>query len=191
MQAWFPKDKGGDIQTVGPMGKIQMSKGEPIKLSTTLLVLLTQSFITARNWLSWLLHGMGKVWQPKFELEKPSVFGEMCFDSLGKQKPKNVGHSTMLSRWHVFLPIFFPSREFSHALRTSCVCNHSRFWLLPHFAQAEKSFLVIISGWVFFPTFCCIFLHCFQARNLFSGNAQWVGEETHNFGCYWALFWPW
>ena len=50
--AWFPKDKGGSIQTFEPMGKIQMSKGKPIKLSTTFPVLFTQSFIIARNWLS-------------------------------------------------------------------------------------------------------------------------------------------
>ena len=57
----FLRIRGGNIQTFGPMGKIQMLEGEPIKLSTTFLVSFTQSFITARNWLGWLLQGMGKV----------------------------------------------------------------------------------------------------------------------------------
>ena len=72
-----------------------MSKGEPIKLSNTFVVLFTQSFINARSWLSWLLHGMGKVWQSKFEWEKPSVFGKPDFDLWGKLLPKNVVHSLM------------------------------------------------------------------------------------------------
>ena len=86
---------GGIFKPFGPMEKIQMSKEEPIKLSTTFLVLLTQSFITARNWLSWLLHGMGKVWQSKFEWEKPLVFGKHDFDLWGKLFPKNAAHSLM------------------------------------------------------------------------------------------------
>ena len=41
--------QGGNIQTFGTVGKIQMSEGEPIKLSTTFLVSFTQLFITAKN----------------------------------------------------------------------------------------------------------------------------------------------
>ena len=79
----------------GAMGKSQMSKGEPIKLSTTFLVLFTQSFITTRNWLSWLLHGMDKVWQPKFELEKPSVFGKRVLTPWASKNQKISSHSLM------------------------------------------------------------------------------------------------
>ena len=110
----------GDIQTLGPMGKIQMSKENLSKLSTTFLVLFTQSFITARSWLSWLLHGMGKVWQPKIRIGEAISCWETRFDSLGKQKPKNGGHSTMLPHFHVFLTIF-PSRELSQTFRTPYV----------------------------------------------------------------------
>ena len=35
MGTWFHKEYGGVLQTLKPMGKIQMSKGKPIKLSTT------------------------------------------------------------------------------------------------------------------------------------------------------------
>ena len=87
--------KGGDIQTFGPMGKIQRSKGEHIKLSTTHFVSCAQSFNSTRNWLSYLLHGMGKVWQSKFELEKPSVFGKHDFELWGKLLPQNAAHSLM------------------------------------------------------------------------------------------------
>ena len=39
----FTRNGGGGIQTLEPMGKIQMSKGKPIKLSTTHFVLCAQS----------------------------------------------------------------------------------------------------------------------------------------------------
>ena len=38
---------GRNIQTLEPMGKSQMSKGKPIKMSTTHFVFLCQSFISA------------------------------------------------------------------------------------------------------------------------------------------------
>ena len=91
-------------------------------------------------------------------------FWETRFDSLAKQKPKNIGHSTMISRWHVFLTIF-PSREHSQASRTSYVCFHSMFmvvgfsfpWMGGHFCNARD--------WVGFP-------HIFGVAGAFS---------THNF----------
>ena len=111
--------KGGNIQTFGTMGKIQMSKEKPIKLSTTYLVLFTESFITARNWLSWLLHGMGKVWHPKFELEKPWVFGKCILTPRASKNPKTFSHSNMLSRFHFFLTIFLHVR----LLETFVLCE--------------------------------------------------------------------
>ena len=52
----FLRIRGGvGIQTFGPMGKSQMSKGEPIKLSITHFVFCAQSFNSARNWLGYLI----------------------------------------------------------------------------------------------------------------------------------------
>ena len=116
---YFFRIRGG-IQTHGPMGKSQMSKGEPIKLSTTFLVLFTQSFITARSWLSWLLHGIGKVWKYKFEWEKPSVFGKHNFDLWGKLLPKNAAHSLMHRRF--CLPYVFGAPGHYHSRFCSFLC---------------------------------------------------------------------
>ena len=63
------------------MGKIQMSKGEPIKLSTNHFVFCSQSF---RNWLGKLMHEDGKSMGGKFEFGKPPIFGKRVFDFLGK-----------------------------------------------------------------------------------------------------------
>ena len=82
----FLRIRGGDIQTFGPMGKTQMSKGEPIKLSTTFLVLLTQSFITARNWLGLVIAWDGQGMTSQTRIGEAISCWETHFDSLGKQK---------------------------------------------------------------------------------------------------------
>ena len=130
MGAWFPKDKRGGIQTLEPLGKIQMSKGEPIKLSTTFLVLFTQSFITARNWLGWLLHGIGKVWQPKFELEKPSVFGKHILTPWASKDTKT---EAIIPCFHVFdiiLTIFLHVSSLKNSELPMCETIH--IFGLPH-----------------------------------------------------------
>ena len=58
-----------------------MSKGKPIKMSTTHFVFCAQS---SRNWLGKLMHGDGKSMVVKFEFEKPSDFGKCVFDLWAK-----------------------------------------------------------------------------------------------------------
>ena len=82
-------------------------------MSTTFLLLFTQSFITARNWLSWLLHGMDKVCQSKFEFENLSFFGKHDFDLWVKLLPKNVAHFLMHS--HGCVPHVFGAPGHSHS----------------------------------------------------------------------------
>ena len=105
-----------------------MSKGEPIKLSTTFLVLFTQSFITTINWLSWLLHGMGKVWRSKFEFEKLSVFGKRDFDLWGKLLPipsciHVVVFPTFLELWELDIHIFAVFFIFLMVGKCFCQCS--------------------------------------------------------------------
>ena len=71
----------GLIQTFGPMGQSQISKGKPIKLSTTLFVFYAQSSKVGEG--SYFL-GMGKVWRSKFEFGKSPIFGKVVFSLLGK-----------------------------------------------------------------------------------------------------------
>ena len=113
-------------------GKAKCQRENPSKLSTTFLVLFNQSFITAINWLSWLLHGMGKLWQPKFELGRAPIFEKRVLTPWASKNPKTSAHSNMLSHFHVFLTIFLHVGLLKE-VGTSYVGTHSRFWLLPHF----------------------------------------------------------
>ena len=80
----FTRNAEGDIQTLEPMEKSHMSKGKPIKMSTTHFVFLCQSLISARNWLRKLMHGDGKSMGVKFEFGKPPILGKHVFEFLGK-----------------------------------------------------------------------------------------------------------
>ena len=145
------------VQTLGPMGKSQMSKGEPIKLPTTFLVLLTQLVITAKNWLSWLLHGMGKVWQPKFELKNPSVFGKHIQTPWESKNPKTYDHSLM----HPFfcLPHVFGAHGHYH----SCFLQFPVFF--PH---GWEVVLLTVSSWDLCQAFLLFFPH-YPAGKMFLG----------------------
>ena len=136
-------------------GKSKCQRENPSKLSTTFLVLFTQSFITSRNWLTWLLHLIENVWNLKFELEKPSIFGKHILTPWETKNPKTSTHSNMLSCFHVFLIIFHHVGLLEEA-GTSYVCIHSRFWLFTSFSSGWEIIFVIISGWVSSPT---ILLH--------------------------------
>ena len=70
----------GNIQTFEPMGKIQMSKGEPIKLSTTHFVFCAQSLEVVGEVIS--LDGKGM--EVKFEFGKSPIFGKCVFNLWGK-----------------------------------------------------------------------------------------------------------
>ena len=166
----FLRISGGIFKPLGTMGKSQMSKGEPIKTVNYLSCLIHPIICYCEKLVDLVIAWDGKGMAAQIRIGEAISFWQCVSTPWASKNPKNVCHSTMLSCFRVLLTIA-PSRELYQEFRTSCVWNHSCFWLLPHFAQAEKLFLVIISGWVSFPTFCCIFLHCFQAGNHFSGNA--------------------
>ena len=127
-----------------------MSKGEPIKNVNYLSCLIHPIIYYCQKLVELVIAWDGQGMTTQIRIGEAISFWETRFDSLGKQKPKNVGHSTMLSRWHVFLTIF-PSRELSQASRTSCVCFHPMFlvvgfifpWIGGHFCNAKD--------WVGFP----------------------------------------
>ena len=138
----------------------QMSKGEPIKLSTTHFVFCAKSFISSRNLLGQLMHGDGKSMIAKFELEKPLDFGKHIITSWESKITQMHAHSIMHGRPlpHAFLSsqVFFLTRH-SFTLGSLgkldlLVCFHSRFWLF-------FSFNLWLGG-----LFC---------------NAQWLGCLPH------------
>ena len=128
---------------------------------------------------------MGRVWQSKFELEKPSYFGKHVLTSWASKNPEMSIHSIIhscplflmhfLELWGIFPHALMHRQAFflmhSHAGRHFSSCTDPTelphvFGLLcvfPHvgsrflqFPQDGNLFLVMISGWVSFPT---IWLH--------------------------------
>ena len=71
----------GNIQMFEPMGKMKMSKGKPIKLSSTHSVFFAQS---SRSWLRKLFPWDGKCMEVKFKVERLAIFGKHVFDLWGK-----------------------------------------------------------------------------------------------------------
>ena len=135
--------------------------------------------------IGWVDYCMG--WErydsPKFELEKPLVFKKHILTPWASKNPKTFAHSNMLTRFHVFLTIFLHV-GLLEAAGTSCVCIHSCFWLFTYFSLGWEIIFVIISGWVSFPTILLHFPIVSKLEIIFFCNAQRVGEETHDFGCY-------
>ena len=135
-----------------------MSKGEPIKLSTTFLVLFTQSFITTRSWLSWLLHGMGKVWQSKFEWEKPSIFGKCVLTPWASKNQKTYA---ILPCFHVFMfssPFFLHVSSLRH-LELVVSVFIPRFWLLASVSHGWEVVFVMLGIGLGFLTFLELLVH--------------------------------
>ena len=97
---------GGVFKPLGQMGKIQMSKGEPIKIVNYLSCLIHAIIYYCHKLVELAIAWDGQGMTTQIRIVEAISFWETHFDSLGSQKPKNVGHSTMLSRWHVFLTHF-------------------------------------------------------------------------------------
>ena len=72
-----------NIQTLEPMGKSQMSKGKPIKLSTTHLIFFSNHlFLPEIGWGSYFL-GMGMVWRSNSNWEDHPFWKKRIFKFLG------------------------------------------------------------------------------------------------------------
>ena len=153
------------------MGKIQTSRGKPIKLSTTFLVLFTQSFITARNWLRRLFPWDGKGMEvKKFELGRAPIFGKTCFGLMGKEEPKIVlltHYAFTSSLPHAFLGAL---GRFSSSILHSC-------W---DFMKLKLP--------LFYPSHAQLFSSFFMSRkSIFGLLRQWpVG--IYDFGVYSSHF---
>ena len=114
----IPKDKrGGVFKPLGPMGKIQMSKGEPIKTINYLSCLTHPIIYYCQKLVELVIAWDGQGMTTQIRIEEAISFWETCFDS-GKKKPKNVGHSTML---FMFTSPFFLHVELLEETGTSCV----------------------------------------------------------------------
>ena len=103
-----------NIQTFEPMGKIQMSKGEPLKLSTTNFVFCAQS---SRSWLGKVNAWGREEYGSQIRIWEDTHFWKTCFLLLGKVNawkwmPKllftHVFHSSPILI-HVGAPELFPS----------------------------------------------------------------------------------
>ena len=134
------QDRGGISNPWDPLEKIQMSMGEPIKLSTTFLVSFTQSFNSAKNCLKQLLHWDGKSMGRKFELGGNPFLWKNVFDFWGKKTPKMHAHLVIHPCFPFFLTILL-HMVFLHAAEASCVFILHVWSHFPHFCMPRNSFL--------------------------------------------------
>ena len=178
MGAWFPKDKGGNIQTFGLVGKSQISKGEPIK---------------PVNYLSCLIHPIIYYYQKLVELV-------IAWDGQGMAVQIRIWEAISFWEtrfWLMGQVIAQKCYPFPHA---STFLSSPRFWsswaLSFTFLQFPVFFphgwevvLLTFSGW----DLCWAFLWLFSSLPGWEKRfwvAQRVGEETHNFWVLLSLFWP-
>ena len=145
------------IQTLVPIILSQMSKGEPIKLSTTLFLFCAQSFISSRNWLSYLIHGDGRVQESNLNFGSHPFLGKRVFTSWER------AHKCVISIMHSCSPpphAFLALLHFSYSRLAVSSCSPwlgSRFgnaqWLgylphnqllFPHFSMHRKSIFVVV-----------------------------------------------
>ena len=86
----------GSIQTLDPMGKIQMSKGKTHKAVNYQFFHFPQSFISAINWLRKLFSWEGKGMEVKFELGRAPIL-EKCVLAYWASKSPQFHSSPILS----------------------------------------------------------------------------------------------
>ena len=110
------------IQTIEPIVLSQVSMREPIKLSTTFFVFCTQSFISSRSWLRYLIPWEWKGMAVKIRIGEAIHFWKSYFDVLGKLSPRNeclfhysppfLSSSCSWSLVYIFLHIFLVFSSF-------------------------------------------------------------------------------
>ena len=113
----FLRIRGEIFKPLGQWGKAKCQNGNPSKLSTTFLVLLTQSFIIARNWLSWLLHGWARYDNPNSNWRSHHFLGNV-FWLLGQVKTQK-----RMPFYHAFMFGCFPRHFFSFTSELSGIQN--------------------------------------------------------------------
>ena len=125
----FLRISGGNIQNLWANGEKPNVRGRAHQTVNYLSCLIHPIIYYFQKFVGLVIAWDGQGMTTQIRIGEAIGFWETRFDSLGKQKPKNVGHSMMLPRFHVFLTMF-PSRELSQAARTSCVSFHSTFFVV-------------------------------------------------------------
>ena len=167
-----------------------MSKGEPIKPSTTHFFFCAQSCNSSKIWLSQLMHGNGEEYGKKFKLGRGPIFGKHVLTSLARKMPKNVCHSAIHPR-----SSFCSHRESLGAVfdlhDLGCCMFSSRFWALDIFPHHQKSKLGSLSqsdgsllcvnfdfgfAMYFFLTWTVV-LHFLESENFVFVMFLWLGSS--------------
>ena len=105
------------------------------------------------------MHGMGRVWENKFELGKEPFFEKRVLTSLARKIPKNVCHFAMHPRFSIFPPFSFTLGLLGAArVFFSCVFI-PRFWLLASFFPWMGGRFCSARDWVIFLTFWELLVH--------------------------------
>ena len=117
-----------------------MSKGEPIKPSTTHFFFCSQSFNSSKIWLSQLMHGNGEEYgSQKFKLKKSSDFGRKKIMTCGASKCLGMHAQAITHPLVPFSPPILLHVGFLHAVEVSCVIIHV-FAHFPHVCMPTNLF---------------------------------------------------
>ena len=158
------------------MAKIQMSKGKPIKLSTTHFVFLCQSIISAKNWLGKLFPWDGKGMEVKFELGRPPILEKHVFDLWGKYMLGNACPSHYPSTSFIPHPFSFTLGSLMQLKLVEL--SPSWFPNVSSFLHAHNSFSVLLGEWEEgnhdFGVWRGRFFPC-EANRWFLNSNSWVG----------------
>ena len=153
---------GGNIQTFGANGEKPNVKGRTHQTINYLSCLIHPIIYYYQKLVGLVIAWDGKGMTTQIRIGEGISFWKMHFDSLDERKPKNVGHSTMLSRWHVFLTHFSFTWALSGIQNLLCVKSFT-FLVFPmilelleftihvlccvlHFSQGWEVVLLTISG---------------------------------------------
>ena len=121
---------GGDIQTFGANGEMPNVKGKTHQTINYLSCLTHPIIYYCHKLVELDIAWDGKCMTTQIQIGEAISFWETRFDSLSKQKPKNIGHSTMLSGFFMFSsPSFLHVSSLRHLELPVCVFL-PLFWLL-------------------------------------------------------------
>ena len=113
------------IKPLGPMGKIQISKGEPIKTINYTVCCLFPIIYLCQNLVEVVIAWEWEEYGKKFELGRALIFGKRVMTPWASKNPKMSAHSLMHPRFclpHVFgAPGHSHSCELSQESKVSCV----------------------------------------------------------------------
>ena len=140
--AWFPKDKGGEYLTYGPMGKSQMSMRKPIKLSTTFLVFFPIIYF-CQNVVELVIAWKGKSMGNQIRIGQRPIFEKRVLTSLARKNAQKRRPFCHTSTFSIFQTILLHIGAFGEQLKSFLCVWISRFFSFLTFWEQLEIFLCL------------------------------------------------